>query len=69
MIVLDFLRGFTIPLRQVFRPKLTDFYPKEKSPKPRRAASTSAGPIENRCSTIAAPTAASSDAPKKAVAP
>ena len=36
MSVLDFLRGFTIPLRQVFRPKLTDFYPKEKSPKPER---------------------------------
>ena len=36
MSVLDFLRGFTIPLRQVFRPKLTGFYPKEKSPKPER---------------------------------
>ena len=36
MSALDFLRGFTIPLRQIFRPKLTGFYPKEKSPKPER---------------------------------
>jgi NADH-quinone oxidoreductase subunit I len=34
--VLDLLRGFTIPLRQVFRPRITEFYPKEKSPKPER---------------------------------
>ncbi len=36
MSVLDLLRGFTIPLRQVFRPRITEFYPKEKSPKPER---------------------------------
>ena len=36
MSVLDLLRGFTIPLRQVFRPRITEFYPKEKSAKPER---------------------------------
>ncbi|HKH26329.1 MAG TPA: NADH-quinone oxidoreductase subunit NuoI [Acidimicrobiia bacterium] len=35
--VLDLLRGFTIPLRQVFRPKLTGHYPKDKRPKPERS--------------------------------
>jgi len=34
--VLDLLRGFTIPLRQVFRPKVTGHYPKDKRPKPER---------------------------------
>jgi len=34
--VLDLLRGFTIPLRQVFRPKVTGHYPKDKHPKPER---------------------------------
>ena len=37
MSVLDFLRGFTVPLRQIFRPRVTEFFPKEKSPKPERA--------------------------------
>ena len=36
MSLLDLLRGFTVPLRQVFRPRITEFYPKEKSPKPER---------------------------------
>src|SRR5262245_59538228 len=34
--VLDFLRGFTVPLRQIFRPRVTEFFPKEKRPKPER---------------------------------
>jgi NADH-quinone oxidoreductase subunit I len=34
--VLEFLRGFTVPIRQVFRPKLTEFFPREKRPKPAR---------------------------------
>ena len=34
--VLDMLRGFGIPMRQVFRPKVTTPYPKEKRPKPER---------------------------------
>jgi NADH-quinone oxidoreductase subunit I len=34
--VVDFLKGFTVPIRQVFRPKVTEFYPKEKRPKPAR---------------------------------
>src|SRR5262249_31877080 len=36
MSVLDFLRGFTVPLRQIFRPRVTEFFPKEKRPKPQR---------------------------------
>src|SRR6266540_4031083 len=36
MSVLDMLRGFAIPIRQVFRPKVTTFYPKEKTEKPER---------------------------------
>ena len=28
--------GFTVPIRQIFRPRLTDFFPKEKRPKPER---------------------------------
>jgi NADH-quinone oxidoreductase subunit I len=34
--LVDFLRGFTVPIRQVFRPKVTEFFPKEKRPKPER---------------------------------
>ena len=34
--VVKFLRGFSVPIRQVFRPKLTEFFPKEKRPKPAR---------------------------------
>jgi NADH-quinone oxidoreductase subunit I len=36
MSVLDFFRGFTIPLRQIFRPRVTEFFPKEKRTKPER---------------------------------
>lgn len=34
--VLDLLRGFTVPIRQVFRPKVTEHFPEEKRPKPER---------------------------------
>jgi NADH-quinone oxidoreductase subunit I len=34
--LLDLLRGFTVPLRQVFRPKVTEHFPQEKRPKPER---------------------------------
>jgi NADH-quinone oxidoreductase subunit I len=36
MSLLDLLRGFTVPIRQVFRPKITEQFPKEKRPKPER---------------------------------
>ncbi|MDQ6854942.1 MAG: NADH-quinone oxidoreductase subunit NuoI [Actinomycetota bacterium] len=36
MSLLDFLRGFTVPIRQVFRPKITEQFPQEKRPKPER---------------------------------
>lgn len=36
MSVLDFLRGFSVPLRQIFRPRVTEFFPKEKRAKPER---------------------------------
>jgi NADH-quinone oxidoreductase subunit I len=36
MSLLDLLRGFTVPIRQVFRPKVTEHFPQEKRPKPER---------------------------------
>jgi NADH-quinone oxidoreductase subunit I len=34
--IVDLLRGFSVPFRQVFRPKVTEFFPREKRPKPER---------------------------------